>query len=145
MEHPLQAPHPRPWIPEVGRARPHVSPLLPALPQGSELLRDPSLGAQFRVHLVKMVILTQLEVGAEPGAQSLGNLFLQSLTSIHKIRWRRERLPLQDSWASLVAQLVKNPPAMRETWVRSLGWADPLEQGKATHSSTVAWRIPWAV
>ena len=37
-------------------------------------------------------------------------------------------------WASLVAQLVKNPPAMRETWVRSLGWEDPLEKGKATHS-----------
>lgn len=46
-------------------AHPHVSPLLPALLQGSELLRDPSLGAQFRVHLVKMVILTRLEVGAE--------------------------------------------------------------------------------
>ena len=42
--------------------------------------------------------------------------------------------PLQHSWASLVAQLVKNPPAMWETWVRSLGWEDPLEQGKATHS-----------
>jgi len=40
-----------------------------------------------------------------------------------------------------VAQLVKNPPAMRETWVRSLGWEDPLEQGKATHSSIPAWRI----
>ena len=50
--------------------------------------------------------------------------------------------PLQYSWASLVAQLVKNPPAMRETWVRSLGWEDPLEKGKATHSSILAWRIP---
>ena len=46
--------------------------------------------------------------------------------------------PLQYSWASLVAQLVKNPPAMRETWVRSLGWEDPLEMGKATHSSILA-------
>ena len=43
--------------------------------------------------------------------------------------------PLQYSWVSLVAQLVKNPPAMWETWVRSLGWEDPLEKGKATHSS----------
>ena len=42
----------------------------------------------------------------------------------------------------LVAQLVKNPPAMRETRVRSLGWEDPLEKGKATHSSILAWRIP---
>ena len=53
--------------------------------------------------------------------------------------------PLQYSWASLVAQLIKNLPAMRETWVRSLGWEDPLEKGKATHSSILAWRIPWAV
>ena len=52
--------------------------------------------------------------------------------------------PLQYSWVSLVAQLM-NLPAMRETWVRSLGWEDPLEKGKATHSSIVAWRIPWTV
>ena len=44
--------------------------------------------------------------------------------------------PLQYSWASLVAQLVKNPPAMWETWVQSLGWEDPLEKGMATHSTT---------
>ena len=48
-------------------------------------------------------------------------------------------------WASLVAQLVKNPPAMQETWVLSLHWEDPLEKGKATHSSVLAWRIPWTV
>ena len=53
--------------------------------------------------------------------------------------------PLQYSWASLVAQLVKNPPAMRETWVQSLGWEYPLEKGKAIHSSTLAWRIPWTL
>ena len=52
---------------------------------------------------------------------------------------------LQYSWASLVAQLVKNLPAMRETWVQSLGWEDPLEKGKATHSNILAWRIPWTV
>ena len=51
--------------------------------------------------------------------------------------------PLQYSWASLVAQLVKNPPAMQETWVLSLGWEDPLEEEMATHSSILAWRIPW--
>ena len=50
--------------------------------------------------------------------------------------------PLQDSWASLVAQMVKNLPAMRETQVQSLGWEDPLEKGMATHSSILAWRIP---
>ena len=47
------------------------------------------------------------------------------------------------NWASLLAQLVKNLPAMWETSVRSLGWEDPLEKGKATHSSILAWRIPW--
>ena len=51
--------------------------------------------------------------------------------------------PLQYSWASLVAQMVKNLPAMQETWVRSLGWKDPLEKGMAAHSSTLAWRSPW--
>ena len=44
-----------------------------------------------------------------------------------------------------VAQLVKNPPAVQETWVRSLGWEDPLEKGMATHSSILAWRVPWTV
>ena len=53
--------------------------------------------------------------------------------------------PLQCSWASLVAQLVKNLPAMQETPVRLLGREDPLEKGKATHSSILAWRIPWTV
>ena len=53
--------------------------------------------------------------------------------------------PLQYSWASFVAQLVKNPPAMRETCVQSLGWEDILEKGKATHSSILAWRITWTV
>ena len=49
--------------------------------------------------------------------------------------------PCQYSWASLVAQLVKNPPAMWETRVLSLGWEDPLEEGMATHSSMLAWRM----
>jgi len=53
--------------------------------------------------------------------------------------------PLQYSWASLVAQPVKNPPAMQETSVRFLNWEDPLEKGKATHSSILAGRIPWTV
>ena len=46
-------------------------------------------------------------------------------------------------WSSLVAQTVKNLPTMQETWLRSLGWEDPLEEGMATHSSILAWRIPW--
>ena len=51
--------------------------------------------------------------------------------------------PLHYSWASLVAQLVKNPPAMGETWVPSLGWEDPLEKEMATHSSILARKISW--
>ena len=53
--------------------------------------------------------------------------------------------PLQYSWVSLVAQLVKDSPAVWETWVQLLGWEDPLKKGKATHSNIVAWRIPWTV
>ena len=55
------------------------------------------------------------------------------------------RYPLQYSWASLVAQLVKNLPEMWETCVLSLAWEDFLEKGKATDSSILAWRIPWTV
>ena len=53
----------------------------------------------------------------------------------------KSNLPLQYSWASKVTQVVKNPPARQETLVRSLGWEDPLEEGMATHSSILAWRI----
>ena len=51
--------------------------------------------------------------------------------------------PFQYSWTSLVAQMVKNPPAVQETQVQSLGWEDPLEKGTAILSSILAWRIPW--
>ena len=50
---------------------------------------------------------------------------------------------LQYSWASLVGQVVKNPPTMQETWIRPLGWEDTLEKGMATHSSILAWRTAW--
>ena len=53
--------------------------------------------------------------------------------------------PLQYSQASLVTQLVKNLTTRRETWLLSLGWEDPLEKGKATHASVLAWRILWTV
>ena len=53
--------------------------------------------------------------------------------------------PLQYSWASLVAQLVKNLPEMQETWIQPVGWEDPLEKGMATHSSILVWRIPWTI
>jgi len=53
--------------------------------------------------------------------------------------------PHHYSWTSLVTQLVKNLPAIWETWVRSLGWEDPVEKGKAIQSTILAWRIPWTV
>ena len=53
---------------------------------------------------------------------------------------------MQDSFqASPIAQLVRNSRAMKETWVQTLGWEDPPEKGKATHSSILAWRIPWTI
>ena len=55
-------------------------------------------------------------------------------------RWRRDRLPTPVFLGFPVAQLVDNPPAMQETWVRSLGWEDPLEKEMAAHSSILAWK-----
>ena len=62
-------------------------------------------------------------------------------------RYPGERVgyPLQYSWASLVAQLGKNLPAMWETWVKSWGWEDPLKKAKAIHSTILAWRISWTM
>ena len=57
--------------------------------------------------------------------------------------WESDCLGLNQPWASLEAQLVKNLPAMQETWVQSLGWEDPLEEGMTTQSSVLAWRILW--
>ena len=59
---------------------------------------------------------------------------------VRKICWRRERLPTP-IFLGFPLWLVKNPPVMWETWLRSLGWENPLEKGKATHSSIVAWRM----
>ena len=70
---------------------------------------------------------------------------LGSITGLGSSTREGDGYSLQYSWASLVAQLVKNPPAMWETWVGSLGWEDPLEKGKATHSSILVWRVPWTV
>ena len=60
----------------------------------------------------------------------------QTILQLHSLHMLR---------ASLVAQMVKNLPAVPETWAQSLGWEDPLEKGKVTHSSILAWRIPWTV
>ena len=71
------------------------------------------------------------------------SIILRSWTELCIDSWApRKQLELRDS---MVAQLVKNLPAMQETWVWSLDWEDPLEKGKATHSSILAWRIPWTI
>ena len=97
------------------------------------------------------------ERGSEDAAYSgeSGTVSLQAVGYKHE-RPRKQHTSMDfssllTSWASLVAQMVRNPPAMQETWVRSLGWEDPLKEGMATHSSIPAWRIPidrgawWAI
>ena len=74
---------------------------------------------------------------------------LSQAFSVLTVPWNtrnlQKTLMLSRSRASLMAQLVKNLPVMQETWVQSLGWEDPLGKGRATHSSILAWRIPWTV
>ena len=70
----------------------------------------------------------------------------KSLIKINVIDFKAFNFGLVCYLASQVAQWVKNPPTMQEmkqTWIRSLGWEDPLEEGRATHPSTLSWRIPW--
>ena len=65
--------------------------------------------------------------------------------SVLSISWLNFKSVQQHTWASLVAQKVKHLSAMQETWVRSLGWEDPLEKEMAAHSKVLAWKIPWTV
>ena len=67
------------------------------------------------------------------------------IPGLRRFAGERTGYQLQYSWVSLVAQVVTNLPATWETWVWSVGWENPLEKGKATHSSILAWRIPWTV
>ena len=90
--------------------------------------------------------ITLLAPGSSVGEESACNAGDSSFIPV----WGRSTgegigYPFQYSWASLVAQLAKNPPAMWEIFIQFLGWEDPLEKGKATHSSTLPWRIPWTV
>ena len=70
----------------------------------------------------------------------MGKVFLNGNRSFIRLELQKNMIII---WASLVAQMVKNLPAMQGTWVRSLGWEDPLEKGMDTPSSILAWRIPW--
>ena len=84
-------------------------------------------------------------MGASLVAQSVKNLPAGDLGSISGSRRSPGEgigYPLRYYWASLVAQMVKNPPTMWETWFQSLDWEDPLEKGMATHFSIITWRIP---
>ena len=81
------------------------------------------------------ILAWKIQWTEEPGG--LQSIRLQELDGL--------AIKLPPPWASIVAQLVKNPPTMWETWVQSLHEEDPLEKGKATHSSILAWRIPWTV
>ena len=85
-------------------------------------------------------------LGGSDGKESTHNVGdLGVIPGLERSPGERNGNPLQYSWASLVAQLVKNLPTMWETWVQSLGWEDPLEKGKITHSGILAWTIPWTV
>ena len=106
----------------------------------------------WRLWEVRCLLLWGRGTGSPPGAGGREALVLASLycrlwtgsiSGSGRSSGEGIGYPLQYSWASLVAQLVKNPPAMQETWDRSLSLKDPLEKGKATHSSILAWRIPW--
>ena len=94
-----------------------------------------------KLHILSQLI--QSFPGSSAGKESACNAWDPSSIS-GSGRFPREGIsyPLQYSWTYLVAQMVKNLPAMQETWVRSLSWEDPLEEGVATHSSIHAWRIP---
>ena len=82
--------------------------------------------------------------GDSAGKESIYNVGdPDSIPGLARSPGERIGYPLQYSWASLVAQMAKNLPAMQETWVWSLGWEDLLEEGMAAHSSILAWRIPW--
>ena len=92
-----------------------------------------------------MQVLIQKGLGWSLRFCSSNQLQAESYTSLkHKLGNSVEHL-FSKPYASPVAQLVKSLPVMRETWVRSLGWEDPLEKGKATHSSILAWRTPWII
>ena len=104
-------------------------------------------------HKGSLVPVHSLVCSAHPGVAHcrcavavLGMAFGSGNAAVNRINtFASFYLQLSAFRASVVAQLVKNPPALQETWVRSVAWEDPLEKGKTTYSSILAWRIPWTV
>ena len=104
-----------------------------------------------KTHLCLCILFIQFSIHRS----SLVAQMLKNLTAIYrgpwfdswvgKICWRGIGYSHQYCWAFWVAQLVKNSPTMQETCVQSLDWENPLENGTGSHSSTLAWRIPWTV
>ena len=91
-----------------------------------------------KVHLVKAMVFPVVMYGCE--SWTVKKAECQRIDAFELWCWRRL---LRVPWASLVAQRLKRLPARRETWVQSLGQEDPLEKEMATHSSILAWKIPW--
>ena len=87
----------------------------------------------FDLLTVQGILKSLLQHYSSKASSALNLLYGPTLTSVYDY-WKKQ--------ASLVAQMVKNPPAMLETWVQSLGWEDSLKEGMVTHSSFLAWRIP---
>ena len=100
----------------------------------NSLYEVPLINSSKKFTLFKMPYFSHFKKQFSPGS-----LLPQLMQKIYKVK------TASFNWVSFVAQLVKNSPAMRETWVWSLGWEDPLEKEKATHSSILAWRIPWTI
>ena len=71
------------------------------------------------------------------------SLYLQTWEKVRYFYYEKANNRCTQLWASVLAQTVKRLPAMWENWVQSLGWEDPLEKEMETHSSTLAWKIPW--
>ena len=97
------------------------------------------IGPCFFFSILYIVVSVKGFSGGPAGKESACNAgYLSSIPGMRRSPGGGLGYPLQYSWASLVAQTVKNPSAMQKTWVRSLGWVDPLEQGMVTHSGILA-------
>ena len=104
-------------------------------------------------YIIQNTSLDEAQAGIKTAGRNINNLRYSNKTTLlaesedelmsrlMEVKEENVKAGLKLNWT--VAQLVKNLPAMQETWVQSLGWEDPLEKGMATHSSILAWRIPW--